>query len=272
MRVARLDTLPRQDSLFIGGEPEGRFKRRQLIVVDDDYDFVANNATDVTDVSTLNFMYSISRINYTQYRNCLISYAEGVDFFSLSDNDKKELAKNFAVSKSDRDTVMSAEDQADEAIEVQRLINDESQQTSFDLSSIVYETGVPTISDSNLGSYVAEASSEDESQTSSSSDYQTKVSLITSSNPAGRYRVGWYFETNLSSTSRDFESRVILNSVEEIAKSNVEFEGKENWLTQSGFKYINLSEGANSIDIQFKPSSSATAKIRRSRLEIWKIS
>lgn len=49
MKLARLDSLPRMDDKFDGGEPDFHYENRQVIVVDDLYDFVANNATDLTD-------------------------------------------------------------------------------------------------------------------------------------------------------------------------------------------------------------------------------
>jgi len=50
MKIARLDNLARQDDLFIGNEPEIRYRRRQIIQVADNYDFAGNNATDVSTI------------------------------------------------------------------------------------------------------------------------------------------------------------------------------------------------------------------------------
>lgn len=53
MKIARLDNLPRNNAAFEGGESDAHFETRQIIVVEDDYDFVANNATDLT-IATIN--------------------------------------------------------------------------------------------------------------------------------------------------------------------------------------------------------------------------
>lgn len=49
MKIARLNTLPRMDDVFAEGEPDFRYMKRQIIIVEDDYDFNTNNATDLTD-------------------------------------------------------------------------------------------------------------------------------------------------------------------------------------------------------------------------------
>ena len=54
MKIARLDTLSRLDSLFIGGEPDYHYEKRQLLLVDDNYNFTANNATDITSIESIN--------------------------------------------------------------------------------------------------------------------------------------------------------------------------------------------------------------------------
>ena len=53
MKIARLDGLPRQDSLFVGGEPNYHYEKRQLLLVEDSYDFVTNNATDITNIENI---------------------------------------------------------------------------------------------------------------------------------------------------------------------------------------------------------------------------
>lgn len=48
MKVAKLNSIEDLDHLYIGGEPEWKKENRSIIVVSDDYDFVSNNATDIT--------------------------------------------------------------------------------------------------------------------------------------------------------------------------------------------------------------------------------
>ena len=51
----------------------------------------------------------------------LCEYAESNPFSGESSFNKKILAKNFAVNKSDRDTIFSIEEQEDNAVRMQEL-------------------------------------------------------------------------------------------------------------------------------------------------------
>jgi len=275
MKVARLDTLARQDDIFVGGEPEERYKRRQMIVVEDDYDFEANDATDITSVNSLKSMYSWFIINYIEYRDALISYASSNTFSSLSTEDKKELAKNFAVDKSDRDSVLTSNEQKKYAKDVQFFIDEANKHVSFESNStsIADEEDVPDItistSSSKYGSYIAETSSEDTSSTSSS-NYQTKLTLTTENIVSGKYRISWYFEDN-GSDKEDIETEVVLNNSTSLMESNLRFANDGNWIPNSGFKYVTISSGIHTVDIKFRAESRRTVSIRKARLEIIKI-
>lgn len=275
MKVARLDTLPRQDSLFTGGEPDGRYEKRQLIVVDDDYDFEVNDSTDVTGVENLKLVHSLGRMNYMEYRDALIVYAQTVTFSNLTTEQKEELCLNFAVDKSDRDSVFSEGDQKKHAKTIQKLVDEANEQITFDSKSmdIADESGIPDMtnisSSSAYGSYVAETSSEGESSTKDKNTYQTKLSLVTTSVSDGKYRIGWSFEVQ-GSDKDDIENTVTLNNSTVLMETNVEPGDKGNWIPSSGFKYETILEGIQTIDLKFKTTKDAV-KIRRARLEIIKI-
>jgi len=276
MKIARLDTLARQDDIFFGGEPDTRYKKRQLIVVEDDYDFGANNATDVTNIDNLKFAHSSSKINYIEYRDALVLYATTVTFSNLTTEEKEELCINFAVDKTYRDSIFSGEEQKKYAKEMQKLVDKANEQVTFDSNSlgISDETGVPDTTTINLsnayGSYVAETSSEGETSTSSKNSYSTKITLTTSNITSGKYRIGWYYETN-GATNKSHLSTVVLNSSSSLSDNNIEYKDSNSWEPHGGFKYEVLEKGVHTVDIQFKPSSNITVKIRRARIEILKI-
>jgi hypothetical protein len=74
MKIARLDQLAKQDSLFYDKEPYSRYRTRQIIMVADNYDFAANNATDIT--SVVNFLENYDRFLIT--RNKAIEYSTSI--------------------------------------------------------------------------------------------------------------------------------------------------------------------------------------------------
>lgn len=121
------------------------------------------------------------------------------------------------------------------------------------------------------GTEFADAESDGESSTTSTTE-QVKVTLTTSSLPLGKYRVGWYFEINGSSGSQDVEVQVydgatVLARVEEAA------EDSDAWKSEGGFKYLSSISGVRTLTIKYKTQNpSATARIRRARLEIIRIS
>lgn len=87
MKIARLDNLVRQDNLFDGGEPDNRYERRQMVIVQDNYDFVTNNATDITNLDNLHLCYKRSLIDYPTYKLWLEDY-NIYDVDSVSDSIK----------------------------------------------------------------------------------------------------------------------------------------------------------------------------------------
>lgn len=86
MKIARLDTIPRMDNEFQGGEPDAHYLKRQLIVVNDDYDFAGNNATDLTDTD------ENSVINFNKHGEELVGLYENFkDYMCLRDAIKKSV-------------------------------------------------------------------------------------------------------------------------------------------------------------------------------------
>jgi len=278
MKVARLDTLPKQDSLSIGGEPDSRYLKRQLIVVDDDYDFAGNNATDVTSVENLKLMLSWLKMDYIDFRESLISYTSSVGFSSLSNEEKIEVAKNFAVDKTDRDSVLSVNQQKSYAKEVQNNLNKVNEEKFYEDNSnaVAQDFGIPDFS--SLGSSFGKERiyiSSDDTSTNGSSNYSQKLRLTTDSLTGGIYRVEWYYEFTNSgnkwnygnvSTRIQVDDAVIISDVEKKPSSSGVFE------SSNGFYEGAFSSGVHNIDLDFAKSGNGTASIRRARLTIWKIS
>lgn len=251
-------------------------KIRYYYLVEDTYDFSGNSSTNVTDILNLKLLYSIFRFGYSEYRDSLITYAQTITFGDLTGKEQFELSKNFAVNKADRDSVISVDDQKDYAKDVQGLIDESNKQDSFESSSpsIVNEVGVPDFTDSTFstlfGSYVAEVSSELETSTVSK-DFQTKLSLITTDIPSGKYKISWSFEQR-GVVNFNLISTIQLDGSTTLMENNIEFKDKDNWVSASGFKYENITSGVHTIDFKFKSESNNNIGIRKLRIDIWRIS
>ncbi len=126
--------------------------------------------------------------------------------------------------------------------------------------------GVQSFSDSYDYAY---AKSEDTSSTTSNSFVQ-KLRLTTPSLMAGDYRISWYFEANVSSHNSEIRYRVELDDTELLAEPIYEPRDKE-WHSASGWDVRNMTPGIHTIDIDYKSMTNKTAKIRRARLEIWRV-
>jgi hypothetical protein len=112
--------------------------------------------------------------------------------------------------------------------------------------------------------------SENESTTTSTS-YQTKLTLTTSNLPSGTYRVGWYYELQEDDTSSSVFARVYDESTI-LAESEIEPQDDDNWYGQGGFCYRSIS-GIHNFYIKYRTDNSyECAGIRKARLELWRVS
>ena len=115
----------------------------------------------------------------------------------------------------------------------------------------------------------------DESCSSTTStDWQQKLKLSVSNLPYGNYRIGFYYEWHEGSTSSTFIGKVQINDSEIIAEANFtpSDSSTERFHPASGFISTTLS-GSNYIDVDYKSGTSGKeASIRRTRLEIWRVS
>lgn len=119
-----------------------------------------------------------------------------------------------------------------------------------------------------LSVYVQDLS---ESSTTST-DYQPKLRLTTSSLPAGVYRAAWYSGVKANASSKIVVARVIIDSDPAQEIGSIE-SGGNSYIPFSGFSHNTLTAGVHTIDINFKCGmASMTAYIRNARIELWRIS
>ena len=119
--------------------------------------------------------------------------------------------------------------------------------------------------------------SESESISStSSSSYQRKVLLTTPSVSAGDYRIGWSFEGTHTNDLTEFEFRVrlddstTLNGDCRLTADDASLRGE--YIAACGFKQVTLTAGVHEFDIDYRELGSDTSRIRRARLEFWRVS
>lgn len=124
-----------------------------------------------------------------------------------------------------------------------------------------------------FSSYFQQNSSDGES-TSTSVTFQEKVSLSTISLPSGTYRIGWMYEWSHSSTNSSFVGRVQLNNTTILMDHREEPQdgATAQYRPNNGYYYAVGISGVQLIDLDFAISATtSTARIRRARLEIWRV-
>ena len=99
--------------------------------VEDDYDFISNDAIDVTSYDNVELFYETNRIDYIEYQEWLVSFDSQNVFSGLSPSQQEVLAKNFATSKINRDSVFSEAELVDHAILMHELAFDANAKRSM---------------------------------------------------------------------------------------------------------------------------------------------
>ncbi len=131
-----------------------------------------------------------------------------------------------------------------------------------------------TIEDPSFGVFDYDyAESENQSSTTNTS-YQRKLRLITSSLPAGNYKIEWYYEWKFSNGNFEFKHRVQIDDTTTLKETETTPRSVGDWQGCSGFKSeVMLDSGVHNIDMDYCTSkSNKTAYIRRARIEIWRVS
>ena len=116
--------------------------------------------------------------------------------------------------------------------------------------------------------------------TTTSTTYIEKVALSTGSLPAGKYRIGWFYQWNHNSVTSDFVAQIRLNGTElyrhkqepkDAAGSFSTTLTSQRYMT-SGFTYEDLS-GNNTIQIRFKTDTSTDeSSMWGAKIELWRVS
>jgi len=120
--------------------------------------------------------------------------------------------------------------------------------------------------------FFREFSDETTSSTTSTS-WQEKMSVDIDDLPAGKYRIGWYYEWQYKHGSFEMKVRIQVDNSTTIHEFFQEPENTKSWYTESGFKYVTLTEDDHTIDVDYCGNKSGkTALIRAVRLEFWRIS
>jgi len=105
-----------------------------------------------------------------------------------------------------------------------------------------------------------------------SNNFQNKVSLNVLDIPSAYYRLGWYFEWKINSTSRDFMARIQVDDINTVMEMNEESKDSTSWHTQGGFAILQIIAGNHHFDLDFKSETNGVASyMRRARLELWMI-
>jgi hypothetical protein len=124
------------------------------------------------------------------------------------------------------------------------------------------------------GSYYQYANSEAESTTASTS-YQNKVTLTTPVLTAGTYKATFYSEIS-QSDQKPTKVRVRLDGVTVLAEiqETIEFSsGNIDYLTACGFDIRALTAAVHTVTLDYSSTSEGgTAKIRRARIELIRVS
>jgi hypothetical protein len=120
------------------------------------------------------------------------------------------------------------------------------------------------------GSEFQETSDNIMSSTTSTS-YQQKLRMTTTSLPSGSYCISFYSETINSVTSGSVEWRIQLNDTILIASAENMPSHPNDVFSNGGF-YITTLSGINTIDIDWKRIGiSGVSRIRRARLALWRV-
>ena len=120
--------------------------------------------------------------------------------------------------------------------------------------------------------YSAYTSDETESTTTDQVNWQQKLRLSFTPEKTGNYMLSWTAEISSSGANKGVIVQVELDDTTQLNISLNAPAVANSWETVTGFKSIALENlNTHTIDVDFKAETTATAKIRRVRIEIRKI-
>lgn len=121
-----------------------------------------------------------------------------------------------------------------------------------------------------FGNGYEQAESDGESTTTSST-YQTKLSHTTAALAAGNYKISFYFELKNSTNESAAQALVEVGSTEIANPYVYTKDDTSTYWSCGGYRFLNLS-GAQTITIKYREQSGGTARIRKARIEIFRVS
>jgi len=237
-------------------------------------DTVTSGYEDISSIENWDSFGELATDDCSIIRDEIKIFYDATTFNSLTSNEKEVVSRWFIADKSERDTIKTEKEQEKDAEVLSKCISKKVKDeivnkivesdgaTSIEITSIYKKSG--TI----FGSDYSYVSSEVESSTTSYS-WQTKLTMTTP-DLTGTYRISWFGEITNSNNKSEYWFGVRLNgtSICEIEDKPID---DNHWYPQSGF-YVTDFDGVQNIDIVFAEGKNGTAKIRRSRIEIMRIS
>lgn len=145
--------------------------------------------------------------------------------------------------------------------------------TAIDLELVTNPT-TDTITINNIdffGTQFQQATDDTVSSTTSTA-FINKLTMTTPSLPSGTYRVGWYSELNSTAANYSTSVRIQLNATTTIGERIQEAQDTRDIHNFGGYVFLTLS-GINSFNLDYAKvgGGAGNASIRRSRIEIWRI-
>ena len=107
-----------------------------------------------------------------------------------------------------------------------------------------------------------------------SPNWREVLSLETSSVPAGDYHIGWNAELGCNNGNKIPYMQVEVDDETVIAEHTMRFAHNEGFSTHGGIVKVTLGSGTHTVDIDINASDSGnySTKIKRARLEMWRVS
>ena len=111
------------------------------------------------------------------------------------------------------------------------------------------------------------------SSNTTSTTFQTKLTLTTSSIPAGKYRIQWTYAYGHGQADRRSEERIYVDSATVLyIVDPEESRGTSFYYPAAGFADITFgSAGTHTIELQYRCVNTSSMVIKEARLEIWRI-
>lgn len=268
-----------------GTQTKDNLKLRHYYIVGDSYNFSGNSATDVSSLENMHLFYRYNKIGISDFRSWLKDYATSEGFSNLSEDDKIVCAKFMAVSKSDRDSVLSEEEQKRYAVNIhEKTYLDKAQS---DIKNWLYDKDV-----SELDNYLSEksgsvfgtdydAATNTNTITLSSTSLYEVLSKDVDSSADGKYRLsyqidiksvspdgGWPFWATPTLPGIRIKIQVDGSTLVDLTGST----GEDLWSSLSGSENLDLTRGTHTISVQASSTIGGDAiQVRNAKIEFWRI-